>query len=726
LKGIQLSEKPVDDSAGDTTQHVSETGGRLAQSTSPYLRSAAHQPVAWYEWGEDAFAQARKENKPILLDVGAVWCHWCHVMDRESYENPATAAIINQFFIPVKVDRDERPDVDARYQSAVSAVSGQGGWPLTGFLTPDGRPFFGGTYFPPEDAMGRPGFPRILHAVADAYANRRDELERAAIALADAVTKSEGFSGASGNFDPGIIENAVTAITELFDAKYGGFGRAPKFPHSQAVDLLLEQYQATREERLLHIAERTLVNMANGGVYDQLAGGFHRYSVDERWLVPHFEKMSYDNSELLKNYVHAWQVTGKPFFREVAEGIIGWVNETLSDQPNGGFYASQDADYSLDDDGDYFTWTLQELRAVLSTDESRVAELHFDVEAHGEMHHNPAKNVLWIARGPAEIAAQIGKSEDEVRALLAAARQKMFAARVLRPTPTIDTTIYLAWNAMFASAYFSAARAFGGELGARCSAFALKTLDRLLEGAWTDARGFSHRLGGAWLPGTLDDHVFMALALLDAYEATLNRKYFLAAELAMVRALDQHWDSDGGGFFDRAADAPPMGGLDVRRKPLQDSPSSSGNAIAVMVLDRLHGYTNDALYRDRATATLNAFAGVAPQYGLFAGSYSLAAILHTRGAAEVVVTGRADDPAAQQLERAAAETFRFGKSVLRITPELQSTIWLAPALAETLSHLRADVAQALVCTGTSCQAPVNDGALLKKILLGPAAAAMPQ
>jgi uncharacterized protein YyaL (SSP411 family) len=723
-----LSEKSSEhSSAADASANPSvENGSRLAGSTSPYLRSAAHQPVAWYEWGEAAFARAAAENKPILLDVGAVWCHWCHVMDRESYENPATAALINKFFIPVKVDRDERPDVDSRYQSAVSAVSGQGGWPLTGFLTPDGRPFFGGTYFPPEDAMGRPGFPRILQAVADAYANRRDELERAAIALADAVTKSEGFSGASGNFDPSIIEHTVNATTELFDAKNGGFGRAPKFPHSQAVDLLLEQFQATRDERLLHICERTLVNMANGGVYDQLAGGFHRYSVDERWLVPHFEKMSYDNSELLKNYVHAWQVTGKPFFREVAEGIIGWVNETLSDQQNGGFYASQDADYSLDDDGDYFTWTLDELRAVLTPEESRVAELHFDVEAHGEMHHNPAKNVLWIARGPAEIAAQIGKSEDDVRVLLVTARRKMFAARILRPTPTIDTTIYLAWNAMFASAYFSAARAFGGEVGNRCSAFALKTLDRLLEGAWDDKRGFSHRRGGAWLPGTLDDHVFMALALLDAYEATLDRKYFLAAELAMVRALDQHWDSEGGGFFDRAADAPPMGGLDVRRKPLQDSPSSAGNAIAVMVLDRLHGYTDDALYRDRATATLNAFAGVAPQYGLFAASYSLAAVLHTRGAIEVVVTGRADDPVAQQLERAAAETFRFGKSVLRITPETHAKMWIALALAETLPHLRADVAQALVCSGTTCQAPITDAELLRKTLRGPAAAAKSQ
>ena len=356
-------------------------------------------------------------------------------------------------------------------------------------------------------------------------------------------------------------------------------------------------------------------------------------------------------------------------------------------------------------------------------EEARVAELHFDVEAHGEMHHNPAKNVLWIARGVPEIAAQLAKNEDDVIKLLASASIKMLAARVKRSTPTVDTTIYVGWNAMFASAYFTAASAFGGELGDACRTFALKTLDRLLAGAWDDARGFAHRLGGAWLPGTLDDHVLMARALLDAYEATLDQNYFAAAELAMVRALDQHWDPDGGGFFDRANDAPPMGGLDVRRKPFQDSPTPSGNAIAAMALDRLYGYTGNALYRDRAASTLDAFAGVAPQYGIFAASYALAAVLHTRGTIEVVVTGRADDPAAQRLARVAAETFRFGKSVLRITPETQAKAWLAPALAETLPHLRADVAQALVCVGTSCQPPVSDPEKLREALLGLSAGA---
>ncbi len=387
---------------------------RLKDSASPYLRSAAHQPIDWHEWGDAAFARAKSEDKPILLDIGAVWCHWCHVIDRESYENAEIAKIINEHFVAVKVDRDERPDVDSRYQSAVSAISGQGGWPLTGFLLSDGRPFFGGTYFPPEDQMGRPGFRRVLLAVADSYRNKRAELERAANSLADAVSQAEVFTGARADFDLGVVDAQIKSITQLFDIKNGGFGRAPKFPHSSAIDLILERYQQTKEKHLLAMAETTLEKMACGGVYDQLAGGFHRYSVDERWLVPHFEKMSYDNSELLKNYLHGWQVTQNPFLRETAEGIIGWVNEVLSDQENGGFFASQDADYSLDDDGDYFTWSLDELRSALLPDEARVMQLYYDVEAHGEMHHNPAKNVLWIASDAADIAKQLGLSSHTV------------------------------------------------------------------------------------------------------------------------------------------------------------------------------------------------------------------------------------------------------------------------------------------------------------------------
>ncbi|HZV59932.1 MAG TPA: DUF255 domain-containing protein, partial [Candidatus Eremiobacteraceae bacterium] len=299
---------------------TSHPQNRLKDSASPYLRSAAHQPIDWNEWGQHVFDKAKAEDKPILLDIGAVWCHWCHVIDRESYENPEIAKIINEHFIPVKVDRDERPDVDSRYQAAVSAISGQGGWPLTGFLLPDGKPFFGGTYFPPDDQGGRPGFRRVLLAVAQSYRSKRAEIETAANSLASGLTNAEVFSGAGGEFDPAIVDSQIASISQLFDSQHGGFGRSPKFAHPSAIDLILERYQQTKSRPLLTMAESTLEKMARGGVYDQLAGGFHRYSVDERWLVPHFEKMSYDNSELLRNYLHGWQITGNALLRETAEG----------------------------------------------------------------------------------------------------------------------------------------------------------------------------------------------------------------------------------------------------------------------------------------------------------------------------------------------------------------------------------------------------------------------
>ena len=693
--------------------------GRLARAASPYLRSAMHQAVDWYEWGEEAFARARAEDKPILLDIGAVWCHWCHVIDRESYENPQLAAIINQLFVPVKVDRDERPDVDARYQAAISALSGQGGWPLTGFLLPDGRPFFGGTYFPPEDAMGRPGFRRILEAVAAGYRSKRADVEEAASRLAEAVAKSETFAGGRAEFDSRVAEDQAESIVNLFDSRNGGFGRSPKFPHPAAIDLLLECHQAGSRARMLEIASITLEKMGSGGVYDQIAGGFHRYSVDERWCVPHFEKMSYDNSELLKNFLHGFQVAREPFFREVAEGIIDWTNAVLSDQSQGGFYASQDADQTLDDDGDYFTWSLEEVRAVLTPEESRVVELRFEVEPHGEMHHNPAKNVLWIARSVAEVTRTMGGDADmaAVRHTLERAKGKLLAARLARRTPFVDTTHYVAWNAMYVSAYLEASTVLGGEKGAACRAFSLKTLNRILDEAWSDRCGFAHRVGGARLDGSLDDQIFAAIALLDAYESTLDPKYFDAARRAADFAIVEYFDGEGGGFFDRASGASPMGGLELRRKPLQDSPTPGANSSAAILLDRLHGYTGDARYRACAQATLEAFAGIAPQFGIHAASYGLAAVLHARGPFEVVVTGRDDDPQAVALENAAHSVYRFGKAVLRVTPErISSSNALAPALAETLPQLRADTAQALVCVGTSCRPPVTDPTALVALL----------
>ena len=705
------------------------TENRLKDSTSPYLRSAAHQPIDWHEWGDAAFSRAKTEDKPILLDIGAVWCHWCHVIDRESYENPAIAKIINENFVPVKVDRDERPDVDSRYQAAISAISGQGGWPLTGFLMPDGKPFYGGTYYPPEDQMGRPGFRRILLAIADAYKNKHAELLKTADALSEAVAKAEVFSGARGEFDLGVVDSQISSLTQMFDIRNGGFGKSPKFPHASAVDLLFERYRQTGEKHILAMAETTLEKMARGGVYDQLVGGFHRYSVDERWLVPHFEKMSYDNSELLKNFVHASQLSGKhdweASFSDTADGIILWVNAVLSDQENGGFYASQDADYSLDDDGDYFTWTLEEVRAVLTPEESRVIELYYDVEEQGEMHHNPAKNVLWIARGFEEIGKTLGKDPRDIVTTKVNAEGKMQKARLARPTPFIDKTMYVAWNAMFVSAYLEASRFTPNpQIATEARAFALKTIDRMLKEAWSEEQGFAHRIGGPALRGSLDDQVFGVMALLDAYEATLDAKYFRAAQRTMDIAIEKYGDAENSGFFDRASDAAPMGGLDVRRKPFQDSPTPSANSVAAMALTRMHAYTDDAKYYDWAKKTLEAFAGVAPQYGLFAATYGLAAILFAEHPTQVVITGAAGDESAKKLEQAANSVFRFGKAVLRVMPDT-SLENLPSALRQTLPHVAREKAAALVCAGNSCLPPTSDAEelvrLLKKGIAGTAA-----
>lgn len=695
---------------------------RLKDSASPYLRSAAHQPIDWHEWGDSAFSRAESEDKPILLDIGAVWCHWCHVIDRESYENSEIAKIINANFVAVKVDRDERPDVDARYQSAVSAISGQGGWPLTGFLLPNGKPFFGGTYFPPEDQMSRPGFRRILLAVADSYRNKRADLVRAADHLADAVAQAEMFTGARAEFDPAVVDAQISSVTQQFDIKNGGFGRAPKFPHSSAIDLVLERYQQTKEKHLLAMIETTLEKMARGGVYDQLAGGFHRYSVDERWLVPHFEKMSYDNSELLKNYLHGSQLTGNWRLDETATGIIAWVNETLSDRQDGGFFASQDADVSLEDDGDYFTWTLDEVRAVLTPEEARVAELYYDVEAHGEMHHNPAKNVLWVAREIEDIAESTKTDVDSVMKTLLLAERKLMEARRKRQTPFVDKTMYISWNAMFVSAYLQASGVLQEREHLGCREFALKTMDRMLREAWTEARGFGHRIGGPALDGSLDDQVFGVLALLDAYQATLDPLYFVAAQKTMDLAIARYGDAEGGGFFDRPSDAVPMGGLDVGRKPFQDSPTPGANSVAAIALIRMHAFTGEERYYNSAQKTLEAFAGIAPQYGMFAATYGLAATLFARHPLQVVITGRADDPAAQALEAAAHRVYRFGKSVLRITPGV-SLANLAGALKETLPHLPADKATAIVCAGQTCLPPTSDPAQLAALLENGAAGA---
>jgi hypothetical protein len=689
----------------------------LAKAASAYLRSAAHQPVEWREWNAGAFAQAQAEDKPILLDIGAVWCHWCHVMDRESYENAEVARVINESFIPVKVDRDERPDIDARYQVAVSALTGQGGWPLTAFLTPDGRPFFGGTYFPPDDRSGRPGMKRLLESIAHNYRTHRNEIHDSAGKIAEALREVEHFKEGEEAADEQVVKAIVEGISGMFDARNGGFGSAPKFPHPTAIDLLLEAYLETRQEWLLTIVTTTLEHMGRGGVYDQIGGGFHRYSVDEHWIVPHFEKMSYDNAGLLGNYLRAYQVTGNPFFREIALGILAFLENVLS-HPEAGFYSSQDADINLDDDGDYFTWTLEELNAVLDGPEARVAALYYHIEDQGEMHHNPAKNVLFIDQPTSAIAARMELDEAKVAELLASARRKMADARARRQTPFIDKSIYASWNGMLISALLEAYRVLG--IGGERDR-ALATLDLLIAKAYDREKGMHHNLvdGAPRIEGLLEDQVFIIAALLDAYEITGTRSYFERALELMEITVRRFWDEKEGGFFDTAQDlADRHGSLTTQRKPFQDSPTPAANAVAAQALDRLDVLADREDFGEKAAATLALFAPKAGQYGLFAATYGLALLHHLRAPVDVVVVGRADDERTASLLRAAYEAPRAGKRVFAFEPGTAQARDLPAGLASTLPQLPFDgVPVALVCEGSACRAPVQTPVALRELLI---------
>ena len=685
----------------------------LAKASSSYLRSAMHQPIRWHEWGEEAFAEARRENKPILLDIGAVWCHWCHVMDRESYDSPEIAQVVNERFVAMKVDRDERPDIDSRYQAAVSALSGQGGWPLTAFLTPEGKPFYGGTYFPPDDGYGRPSFKRVLLAISDAYREKHADVLDQAKMVESAIAQAESFAGRSGRFSPAVIDAIVKSGVGMFDPRNGGFGSAPKFPHPAALDLLLDQYVRTGDDELRTVIATTLEKMARGGVYDQLAGGFHRYSVDERWVVPHFEKMSYDNSELLKNYVHGYQATGSEFFAAVARDIIRWMDEWLSDREHGGFYASQDADYSMDDDGDYFTWTLEETRAVLTEEEASVAALYYDINEVGEMHHNPAKNVLYVRASLEEIAKRLQLPLPRLEELLDAAKKKMYAARLRRPTPYVDKTMYVGWNSLCVSAYLEAAKVLGLD---DARSIALRSLDRILSEAWRPQRELLHVIAYSdaqaerrEIRGVLDDYAFTIVACLDAYEATADLSYFHFARRLADRMIAGFLDPDSGGFFDtdKAADQQ-LGVLSARRKPFQDSPTPAGNSMAAVALLRLHAYTNEVTYREQAEQTLEVLAGMAGQYGIFAATYGIAAVHLAIPHTQVVVLGR--DSLAAQLYATAVARFALNKSVLRLEPHQAVPENLPPALAETVAHLpvlKEGKTAAVVCSNFTCQPPVS-------------------
>jgi uncharacterized protein YyaL (SSP411 family) len=701
-----------------------EVKNGLVGARSAYLRSAMHQPVEWNEWGAEAFAKAKAEDKPILLDIGAVWCHWCHVMDRESYENPETAAVINDHYIAIKVDRDERPDVDARYQAAVSAISGQGGWPLTAFLTPDGKPFFGGTYFPPIDGHGRPSLRRVLMTMAEAFQDRRDEVNDSAGSVMAAIEHNETFDGSAVNPGAELVEKIIDSALKQFDGRFGGFGSQPKFPHSGGIDLLIDSAARVgpQSASARSAAMVTLEKMSEGGIYDHLAGGFHRYSVDERWVIPHFEKMSYDNSELLRNYVHAFQTFAEPECARIARESMTWINDWMSDRERGGFYASQDADYSLEDDGDYFTWTRAEAAAVLTPEELSVAEPFFDIGPIGDMHHNPEKNVLHIDHPLPTAAIAAGVTSEHAAELILSAKAKLYNARKLRPTPYVDKTVYVAWNSMMISAYLEAGRILADPTA---TAFALKSLNRVLgigeaSTVWADntlRHVVSYGEGvdsGKPVPGVLEDYVFTGHAALDAFEVTGAPHYYRAALALADSAIAKFYDESKGGFFDTEhTTEEQLGALGARRKPLQDSPTPAGNPVAAALLLRLAELTGRADLHEKSKATLECFAGVVEHFGLYAATYGLALRRLVLPPIQAVIVG--DDATADALESAALARYAVNKSVIRLRTIPAEA--LPPSLDESIRHLPTEGRSfAVLCTGFTCRPPMHSAEELSEAL----------
>ena len=606
----------------------------LANETSPYLLQHAGNPVDWYPWGEKALQKAQAEDKPIFLSIGYSACHWCHVMAHESFEDERVAAILNEHFVSVKVDREERPDLDRIYMSAVQALTGRGGWPMSVFLTPDGWPFYGGTYFPPAPRYGMPSFADVLLSVADAWQNRRQELVEGSQRLVHAIEWQMAVSGESetSNVRRETLDSAFENLDRDFDELHGGWGAAPKFPQPMVLEFLLRYHHLTGDDQARYMVSLTLDAMAYGGMYDQIGGGFHRYSVDDHWLVPHFEKMLYDNAQLARVYLHAWQVTSNPFHRTIAEEILDYVVREMtcvgSTPDAGGFYSTQDAD-SEGEEGRFFVWTADEIRAVLGAEaESFMAA--YNVTEEGDFE---GRNILEIA------------SYASPRAELTGARRKLFTAREQRVRPGRDEKVLTSWNGLMLAAFAEAARVLGREdyrqVAERNASFLLselRTADGRLLHTWKACPERSRRDGVARINGYLEDYTHLIEGLLELYQTTFDPRWYTAAR-ELADAMIEHFSAPDGGFFDTSDDHET---LIVRPRELQDNAVPSGNGMAASVLLRLAGLAVEPRYLELAQAALGPMQPLLARHPLGFGQWLIAldyALAHPR---EVAIVGEAD------------------------------------------------------------------------------------
>lgn len=681
------------------TEHTQATPShtnRLIHETSPYLLQHAHNPIDWFPWGPEAFEKARREDKPILLSIGYAACHWCHVMAHESFEDEETARLVNEHFVSIKVDREERPDVDMIYMNVVQMLTGHGGWPMTVFMTPDGEPFFGGTYFPPEPRYGMPSFKQLLLNVAEVYRTRRDDIRANARQIMEELQHISAPKLAENEVTADVLDQAYDRLERSFDQHYGGFGTAPKFPAAMNLIFLLRYYQRTKRSEALHMVELTLTNMAHGGIYDQLGGGFHRYSTDEKWLVPHFEKMLYDNALLSRLYLYAYQLTHKPLYKRIAEETLDYIVREMT-APEGGFYSAQDAD-SEGVEGKFFVWTSDQITGVLGESDGALLCKYFDVTPWGNWEGH---NILNVPRPMSVVAKLEGLSEEELCRVIERGRKKLFEYREQRIKPLRDDKIITGWNGLMLRSFAEAATILNRD---DYRQVAIANAQFLLTHLQRDGRLLrTYRDGISKLNAYLEDYALLIDGLLALYEATFELHWLTEARRLADIMIEQFWDDVDGGFYFTSHDHEQ---LITRSKEFYDNATPSGNSVAADVLLRLALYFDVPEYRRRAERILRTTIGSVRRFPSAFGHLLGALDFYVGAPKEIALVGYRDAADTEALRRTVFDRFLPNKIIALKEPDAEPASEAIPLLKD-----RSAIdgrATAYVCQNFTCQMPVTD------------------
>jgi uncharacterized protein len=681
---------------------------RLIHEKSPYLLQHAYNPVDWFPWGAEAFEKAKKENKPIFLSIGYSTCHWCHVMEHESFENPGIAKILNEHFVSIKIDREERPDLDQIYMTATQAVTGSGGWPMSVWLNHKLEPFYTGTYFPPESRFGRPGFADVLLQLHQVWEEQPSKINQSASKITDVLKQITGAKPETAVIPKKIISEAYDHFANSFDHLFGGFGNAPKFPRAVQFPFLFRYYFETGEGNSLNIALFTLRRMAQGGMYDQLGGGFHRYSVDVEWRVPHFEKMLYDNAQLLSTYTEAWQLTHESFFEEIARDIIRYVARDMT-APGGAFFSAEDAD-SEGEEGTFYVWTQQEVEKIIGPKATEIISLCYNFRPDGNFEHG--KNVLHRIYSTQEIAHKLGKSPEEIQTCIEEAKAKLFEARLKRPRPHLDDKIITAWNGLMIGGMAKAARVFGEkEFLERASKAAEFVLAHLYDSK-TKRLLRRFRDGEARGNGFLDDYSFFISGLLELFESSQDPRWLTEAIRLMDEQIQFFWDTPHGGFYFARADDPT---LLIRPKSDYEGAEPSGNSVSTINLLRLSQLTDSKEYRQKAEQTLKAVSSQLTQFPVSM-PLMLCAYLDSVGKPSQIIIAESNDPNGPAMWNEVNQNYLPNTTLIRIKEEAKQRELAKhiPSLANM--KIRNEKSSAFICRDFVCQTPIHELKDLKEAL----------